>query len=75
NFLRFLLLGFELLVFGRVLLSYVEPRAQSTIAQFLVQTTEPVLGPIRRLLPKGGTFDFSPIVVILIIGVIVRALP
>lgn len=75
NFLRFLLLAFELLVIGRVLLSYVEPRAQSGIAQFLVQITEPVLAPIRRMLPKGGMFDFSPLIVILIIGVVVRALP
>ena len=75
TFLRFLLIGFEILVIGRVLLSYVDPAGRSRPAQFIVQLTEPVLGPVRRLLPKGGTFDFSPLIVILVLGALVRALP
>ena len=75
NFVRFMLIAFELLVIGRVLMSYVEPTGRSGFTQFLVALTEPVLGPIRQLLPKGGMFDFSPLVVILVLGAIVRALP
>ena len=77
NLLRFLLLAFELLVIARVLLSYVEtdPRRRSALGQLLVAITEPVLAPIRNLLPKGGMFDFSPLVVILVLGVIIRSLP
>ena len=39
--------------------------------------TEPVLGPIRRMLPQTGMIDFSPLVVMVILVVIqyaVRAL-
>lgn len=75
NFLRFLLLAFEFLVIGRVLMSYIEPSGRSGLSQFLVQLTEPVLAPIRRLLPQGGTFDFSPLIVILVLGAIIRVLP
>jgi YggT family protein len=75
NFLRFMLLAFEILVIGRVLLSYVEPSGRSALSQFLVAVTEPVLAPIRNLLPKGGMFDFSPLIVILVLGTIIRALP
>jgi YggT family protein len=75
NFVRFLLIAFELLVIGRVLLSYVEPSGRSAFSQFLVGLTEPALAPIRRLLPKGGMFDFSPLIVILVLGAIIRALP
>lgn len=75
NFLRFLLLAFEFLVIGRVLMSYIEPSGRSGFSQFLVQLTEPVLAPIRRLLPQGGTFDFSPLIVILVLGAIIRVLP
>jgi YggT family protein len=75
NFLRFLLIAFEVLVIGRVLMSYVDQTGRSALAQFLVGVTEPVLGPIRRLLPKGGMFDFSPLIVILVLGAVVRALP
>ncbi|TAK00509.1 MAG: YggT family protein [Chloroflexota bacterium] len=75
--MRFLLLAFELLVIARVLLSYVEqdPRRRSTLGQFLVAVTEPVLAPIRNVLPKGGMFDFSPLIVILVLGAILRSLP
>lgn len=75
NFLRFLLIAFEILVLGRVLLSYVEPSGRSGIAQFLIGVTEPVLAPIRRFLPKAGAFDFSPLIAIVVLGMLVRALP
>ena len=34
--------------------------------------TEPVLGPIRRMLPQTGMIDFSPLVVMIVL-VVVRA--
>jgi YggT family protein len=39
----------------------------AAIAQFLYAVTEPVLRPIRRVLPNMGGLDISPVVVILII--------
>jgi YggT family protein len=75
NFLRFLILGLELLILARVLLSWVDPGGRGQIAQFVIQTTEPILAPIRRMLPRTGMFDLSPLIVILVLGVILRALP
>jgi YggT family protein len=37
------------------------------IGNFLYQVTEPLLRPIRHMLPNMGTVDISPIVLILII--------
>ncbi len=47
----------------------VNPRNQfvGAIGNALFRVTEPVLGPIRRLLPDLGGIDISPIVVLLII--------
>ncbi len=47
----------------------VNPRNQFVhmIGEFLYRVTEPVLRPIRNLLPNLGGIDISPIVVILII--------
>lgn len=47
----------------------VNPRNQvvGTIGNMLFRLTEPVLGPIRRLLPDLGGIDISPIVLLLII--------
>ncbi|OYU89059.1 MAG: YggT family protein [Bradyrhizobiaceae bacterium PARB1] len=39
----------------------------AAVGEFLYRITEPVLAPIRRMLPNLGGLDLSPIVVILII--------
>ncbi len=44
------------------------------IGRFLYAITEPVLGPIRRVLPNMGGLDISPVVVILIIIFIQRVI-
>jgi YggT family protein len=41
--------------------------AVAMITEFLFRITEPVLAPIRRLLPSLGGIDVSPVIVILII--------
>jgi YggT family protein len=73
NFLRFVLIGLEVLVFARVLLSWVDPGGRGAIAGFVVQTTEPILAPVRRFLPRTGMLDLSPLIVLLVIGAILRA--
>jgi YggT family protein len=45
----------------------VRSPAASAIGRFLYQVTEPVLRPIRNVLPNMGGIDISPVVVILII--------
>ncbi|WP_448203587.1 YggT family protein [Azospirillum sp. sgz302134] len=42
-------------------------RAVYAIGDFLYRVTEPVLRPIRRVLPNMGGIDISPIVLILLI--------
>jgi YggT family protein len=42
-------------------------RAVYVIGDFLYRVTEPVLAPLRRVLPNLGGLDLSPIIVILII--------
>lgn len=73
NFLEFLFLALWLLIFGRVIMSFVDPTGRNQLSAFLIQTTEPILGPVRRLLPQTGMFDFSPLIVLLILGVLWRA--
>jgi len=53
----------------RALLSWVNPDPYNPIVQFLTRVTEPVLRPIRKLLPpwKMGGLDLSPLIVVLVI--------
>jgi YggT family protein len=73
NFVQLLVTVVWLLVLGRVLVSWVDPRGTNQLSAFLIQTTEPLLAPIRRLLPTTGMIDFSPLILMLILGVILRA--
>lgn len=74
NFVKFLLIALEIAIIGRVLLSWVDQRGRSSLSQFLIMVTEPVLAPIRRFLPSGGGLDFAPLIVILVLGAIVRSI-
>jgi YggT family protein len=73
NFVRFVLLGIEAMVLARVALSFVNPAGRGPIAGFIISTTEPLLAPIRRLLPRTGMVDWSPFIVVLVIGFLLRA--
>jgi YggT family protein len=73
NFFELFFLALWLLIFGRVLMSFIDPTGRNQVSAFLIQTTEPILGPVRRLLPQTGMFDFSPLIVLLILGVLWRA--
>ena len=42
------------------------------LLRLIYAITEPILGPIRRVLPKTGMFDFSPIVALLLLDLIRR---
>ncbi len=45
----------------RVLLSWVQPDPSSKLNQVLSQITEPILGPLRSILPRTGMIDLSPL--------------
>ena len=62
------------LIVGRAVLSWVNPDPYNPIVRFLYSATEPVLGFARRYIPPiGGSMDLSPIVVLLIIVFVKRA--
>jgi len=53
----------QLLIVARVILSWVaSPVSRNPIVQFIRQVTEPILAPIRSILPRTGMFDLSPMV-------------
>jgi YggT family protein len=73
TFVQFMLLALWLLVFGRVLMSWVDPTGRNQVSAFLIQATEPMLAPVRRMLPATGMIDWSSLVVLLILGLLLRA--
>ena len=68
---------FVILVFVRVVLSWfpVDPRGPVGQVSRLVSTvTDPVMEPVRRVLPSVGPIDISPIVVVLFLDLVVKRL-
>ena len=57
---------FYWLILIRALVSWVNPDPFNAIVQFLYRMTEPILYPIRRLLPPLA-IDISPIIAFLLI--------
>ncbi len=51
----------------RCLISWVNPDPFNPIVQFLMRLTDPVLAPLRRVIPPLGPVDLSPIVALLIL--------
>nr|CRH07642.1 conserved membrane protein of unknown function [Candidatus Magnetococcus massalia] len=70
--LEFALGLYSWIILIRVLLSWVNPDPYNPIVQFLIRATEPVLAPLRRIIPTLGGMDFSPIVAFLGISVLQR---
>jgi len=73
NFVRFLLIALWLVILARVVLSWIDPTGRSRFAAFVIQTSEPILAPVRRILPRTGMFDLSPLIVLLVLGALMRA--
>ena len=68
-FIRWALDIYSWIIIASALISWVSPDPRNPIVMFLRQVTEPVLGPIRRLLPpwKTGGLDVSPLVALIAI--------
>jgi len=62
-------------IFARAILSWfpnIDPR--NPIMEFLVTVTEPILAPLRAIVPRLGMIDITPMLAIILLQVIGRAL-
>jgi YggT family protein len=71
-FIQLLVTVLFLVVTGRILISWVNPRFEGPVARFLYETTEPLLSPIRRFLPQTGMIDFSPMILGFLLLILMR---
>jgi YggT family protein len=72
TFIGMIIVILWLLVLGRVLMSWVDPTGRTQLGGYLIQATEPILAPVRRIMPPTGMFDFSSFIVLVILGVLMR---
>jgi len=74
NFLDLLLTVFIWAVFIRVIFSWIFPNSENFGIQFLKEITDPILLPIKKIMPKTGMIDFSPLIAVLLLDLIRIAL-
>jgi YggT family protein len=76
--LGFILYGavtiYILLIFVRIVFSWGMVSYSNRLMKFLVDTTEPLLGPLRRIIPPFGMWDISPIFAFLILWLLQQAI-
>ena len=63
-----------LVIFARVILSWIPTRLPWGLNDFIQSVSEPILGPIRRLLPASAGMDFSPLVALVVLQYLVPTL-
>ncbi len=59
-----------ILILLRVIMSWYLPRPTNMLLVILYRVTEPLLAPLRRIIPRIGMFDLSPLVAIILLQVI-----
>ena len=73
-FINVLFLGLTIVIFGRVILSWVPTRLPWGLNDFIFSVTEPILAPIRRALPMAAGMDFSPLIALVLLQLIEQLL-
>ena len=63
-----------LAIMARIMLSWFRIDPYHPISVFLFRVTEPILAPFRNIVPPIGMIDISPIVAIIVLGIIQQVL-
>jgi YggT family protein len=72
TFIKLLSTVLWLLILARVIISWTNPTGGGTLTAFVYQVTEPILAPIRRLIPPTSGIDWSPLIAMLVLGAVTR---
>ena len=75
SFIRILCEVLTIAIILRAILSWFSPRPTNMLAIILYRVTEPMLAPLRRIIPRAGMIDFTPLVAIILLQLIIYLLP
>jgi YggT family protein len=70
SFAQVLIYLYIIAIILRALASWFVREYHGTVMSFLVDVTEPILGPLRRVVPTGLGVDFSPMIAIAVLYVL-----
>jgi len=67
SFISFLCNALAIIIFVRAILSWFAISPYDPIMVFLYRITEPILAPLRRIIPRIGMIDITPVIAIIIL--------
>jgi len=70
SFVSLLFWALELAILIRVLMSWIRPNPYNPFVQVIYQITEPIMGPLRRIIPPLGMIDITPMVALIILQIV-----
>lgn len=70
TFINALYWAFWLLILARVIISFTRMDPYHPIRRTVHELTEPILAPIRRILPPSSGLDFSPLIALLLLELV-----
>ncbi len=62
-------------IIARSILSWFSPSPTNMLVVILSRVTEPLLSPLRRIIPRVGMADFTPLAAIILLQLIIYLLP
>ncbi len=61
-------------VFLRAIISWFPISPDNSLVQILYQVTEPIIAPLRRVIPSLGMMDISPLVAMILLQIVASML-
>ena len=74
SFIHVLFTVLTMAIFARVLLSWFPIRPDNPLVVVLMEITDPILKPLRRIVPSLGMLDITPIVALFLLQIIEQVL-
>ncbi len=75
GFIRIVCQVLTIAIFLRAILSWFSPTPTNMATVILYRVTEPLLAPLRRIIPRAGMLDFTPLIAIILLQLIYTLLP
>jgi len=75
DFIRIVCEVLTIAIILRAILSWFSLSPTNRLVIILNRFTEPILAPLRRIIPRAGMFDFTPLVAIILLQLIANLLP
>jgi len=72
GFLSIFIRVLQFVFLARLIAQLIDRTGSNPITRLLIDLTEPILAPVRRLMPAGGGIDFSPTIVLILLVILQR---